>query len=463
MRHAIPSPSSAGRVTRGQIVTLTLFVSGLVCCILWGISLLWALGFGLLCFSGYAFSVGFSLPVIVRLLFQGVRRIANILTIFTLIGILTGVWRISGTIPLLIDWALSLINPTFFVLWSFLLCATLSSLIGTAFGTVSTLGVVCMLMAHTAGFNEVLVGGAILSGIYVGDRCSPMSSSTALICALTHTDIYGNFKRMMRNGALPFLLTCAGYALLSLLGPEHVMPEGATDALREHFRFHFMVVLPALVILIFGLLRIDVKIAMATSIVAASLAALIFQDASFSALLSAMVLGYEAPLEELAMLNGGGIISMAGVAAIVALSSSYSALFEKSGLLDSFEYMIERLARRTGAFRATALVGLLTTGLSCNQTLSIILTRQLCAHAQHNRREMAMYLENSVVLLSAVLPWSIAFSMCGLTLQQGPEIIPFALYLWMVPLYWCLRSRDVHQSCPRPLFQFLLAKKHHRD
>lgn len=457
------SPSSAGRVTRGQIITLGLFVCGLAVCVFSGISLLWALGFGLVCFSGYARSVGFSFPVIAALLFQGVRRIANILTIFTLIGMLTGVWRISGTIPMLIDWALSLINPTFFVLWSFLLCATLSSLIGTAFGTVSTLGVVCMLMAHTAGFNETLVGGAILSGIYVGDRCSPMSSSAALICALTHTDIYGNFKRMLRNGAAPFFLTCLGYALLSLPGPEHVMPEGATDALREHFRFHFWVLLPALIILLFGLLRIDVKIAMATSIVCASGAAVFLQGTPLSALLSSMVLGYEAPVGELAMLGGGGIISMATVAAIVALSSSYSALFEKSGLLDSFEYMIERLALRMGAFRATALVGVLTTGLSCNQTLSIILTRQLCAHAQHNRREMAMYLENSVVLLSAVLPWSIAFSMCGLTLQQGPEIIPFALYLWMVPLYWCLRSRDVHQSCPRPLLQFLLAKKKHRD
>ena len=176
-----------------------------------------------------------------------------------------------------------------------------------------------------------------------------------------------------------------------------------------------------------------------------------------------MVLGYRPPLEELSMLGGGGIISMFNVAAIVAISSSYSAVFEKSGLLDSFENMVDALARRIGAFRTTTLVGLLATGLACNQTLSIILTHQLTSHVQCNRREMAMYLENGVVLLSAVLPWSIAFSMCSLTLQQGAGIIPFALYLWVVPLYWSLRSRSIHQSCPRPLFQFFLAKKHHRD
>lgn len=253
------SSSSAGRVSRGQIITLGLFVGGLVLCIAAGRSLLWALGFGVFCFGGYARSTGIPLPEVLRLLLRGVRRISNILAIFTLIGMLTGIWRISGTIPMLIDWALTLINPTFFVLWSFLLCAALSTLIGTAFGTVSTLGVVCMLMAHTAGFNEVLVGGAILSGVYVGDRCSPMSSSAALVCALTHTDIYGNFKRMLRNGAAPFLLTCAGYALLSLFGPEHVMPEGATDALRENFVFNFWVLLPALAVLVLGVLRVNVK------------------------------------------------------------------------------------------------------------------------------------------------------------------------------------------------------------
>lgn len=456
------SSSSTGRVSRGQIVTLGLFVAVLVICLAAGLSLLWALGFGVVCFSLHARSTGIAFPEIARLLLRGIRRIANILTIFTLIGMLTGVWRISGTIPMLIDWALSLINPTFFVLWSFLLCAALSTLIGTAFGTVSTLGVVCMLMAHTAGFNEVLVGGAILSGVYVGDRCSPMSSSAALVCALTHTDIYGNFKRMLRSGAAPFLLTCAGYALLSLLGPGHVMPEGATDALRANFTFNAWVLLPAVVVLVLGLLRIDVKIAMAASIVLACGASLVFQHCSLSALLSTMLLGYRPPVDDIAMLKGGGIISMLNVAAIVAISSSYSALFEKSGLLNSFENMVERTAARIGAFRATALVGLLTTGLSCNQTLSIILTRQLCAHAQHNRREMAMYLENSVVLLSAVLPWSIAFSMCSLTLQQGPVIIVFALYLWMVPLYWCLRSRSVHQSCLRPPLEFFLAKKRRR-
>ena len=441
----MPVRHRSRKVTRGQLLALGLFIGGLAFCIAGGHSLLFALGFGVLCFSAHARSVGIPLPEVVRLLAKGVSRITNILVIFLLIGMLTGVWRLSGTIPFLIDWALSLIDPTFFILWCFLLCAGLSTLIGTAFGTVSTLGVICMLMGQTAGFNELYVGGAILSGVYVGDRCSPMSSSAALVCALTHTDIYGNFKRLLKDGFVPFLLVCAGYAALSLLEPVHDVDVNATAVLRENFRFGFWVVLPALIVLIFGAFRINVKGAMATSILFASGAAIVLQGADIPTLLRSMLMGYSAPHEGLAMLSGGGIASMANVTGIVAISSSYSALFERSGLLDSFEGAVVWLARRIGAFRTTALVGLFSTGLACNQTLSIILTHQLCSHVQSNRREMAMYLENSVVILSAVLPWSIAFSMVSLTLQQTAAIIPFALYLWVVPLYWCVRSRRAHQ------------------
>jgi len=433
------------QITAGQLITLGLFISGLVFCIANGFSLLFALLFGLIVFSLHARSVGIQPAEILRLLLRGVSRIANILIIFLLIGMLTGIWRLSGTIPFLIDWALSLIDPTFFILWCFLLCAGLSTLIGTAFGTVSTLGVICMLMGQTAGFNELYVGGAILSGVYVGDRCSPMSSSAALVCALTHTDIYGNFKRLLRDGSIPFLLVCAGYALLSLLEPVHEVDLNATAVLRENFHFDLWLTVPALIVLILGTFRINVKIAMATSIVLAVVIAIVFQQASPSEILNVMLFGYAPSQSGLAMLEGGGIASMANVIGIVAISSSYSALFERSGLLDSFEGAVVWLARRIGSFRATAFVGLLSTGLACNQTLSIIITHQLCSHVQANRREMAMYLENSVVLLSAVLPWSIAFSMVSLTLQQTAAIIPFALYLWMVPFYWCMRSKRAHQ------------------
>ena len=92
-----------------------------------------------------------------------------------------------------------------------------------------------MMLARSAGLDELATAGAIMSGIYVGDRCSPVSSSAALVCALTNTNIYANMRRMWTTSALPFALTCAGYLALSLSGPARLAAPDAAGQLDRFF------------------------------------------------------------------------------------------------------------------------------------------------------------------------------------------------------------------------------------
>ena len=61
-----------------------------------------------------------------------------------------------------------------------------------------------------------LLGGAMLSGVYFGDRCSPVSTSALLVSELTETNIYDNIKRMLKTALVPFLLSCGVYAALGM-------------------------------------------------------------------------------------------------------------------------------------------------------------------------------------------------------------------------------------------------------
>lgn len=76
------------------------------------------------------------------------------LLIFLLIGVITGVWRACGTIAVIVDWSSRLILPSVFVLVSFLLCAFVSMLSGTSFGTAATIGVVCMTISRSMGLSR---------------------------------------------------------------------------------------------------------------------------------------------------------------------------------------------------------------------------------------------------------------------------------------------------------------------
>ena len=78
------------------------------------------------------------------------------------------------------------------------------------------MGVICAALAAGMGIPTVYIGGAVISGSYFGDRCSPMSTSALLVSSLTGTDIYRNLGGMVKTSLVPFFVSVALYALLGL-------------------------------------------------------------------------------------------------------------------------------------------------------------------------------------------------------------------------------------------------------
>lgn len=186
-----------------EMVTIISFCIVLILCIILNISILYALITGLMIFCIYGRLKGHTLKQLVSMIISGVKTAKNILLVFVLIGMLTALWRACGTIPMIICYAVRLIHPRSVVLMSFLLNCGVSVLTGTSFGTAATMGVICMTMAVSMGANPVFVGGAILSGVYFGDRCSPVSTSALLVSELTGTSIFDNIRHMLRTALLP--------------------------------------------------------------------------------------------------------------------------------------------------------------------------------------------------------------------------------------------------------------------
>lgn len=70
--------------------------------------------------------------------------------------------------------------------------------------------------------------------------------------------------------------------------------------------------------------------------------------------------------------------------------------------------MIRKLNSKITPFGTTLLTSVVTAAVSCNQTLSIMLTNQLCGENNPDKKEFALSLENSAVVVAPLLPWSIA-------------------------------------------------------
>ena len=423
-------------------IVLLLFVVILLCCVVTGVSVLYALILGYVLFAVYSLARGFSLGELMQMSVNGVKTARKVLITFMLIGILTALWRQSGTIPAIVSYSSTLIVPQFFPVIAFLLNCALSFLTGTAFGTAATMGSICMTIGLAFNMNPVVMGGAILSGVFWGDRCSPVSTSALLVSEVTGTNLYNNIKLMFRTSMLPFALTCAIYVLIGFMMPlaEGDIPDVAGMFARE-FNIGAVAVIPAAVILLFAFARVNVVKTMSASIVAAAAVCVMFQGEPLKDVLLCALAGFEAKDAELAaMLDGGGMISMLKVAGIVCISASYAGIFQKTGLLDAVIGLIDKMNSKLSSFVTVVVISVISGAVSCNQTLAIMLTQQLCSKIVPDRQKFAIYLENSVVLIAPTIPWSIA-SGVPLTSVGAPVIaISMAFYLFLVPVCYAVKQ-----------------------
>ena len=423
-------------------IVLGLFCAALVLGIVLDVSMLWALGFGLLLFWVYGRRRGFSWRDLAKMTWEGVATVWKILFTFLLIGVMTALWRAAGTVPFLVCQASRLIRPGVFLLMSFLLNCGLSVLTGTSFGTAATMGVICAAMGTAMGVSPVLTGGAILSGVFFGDRCSPVSTSALLVAAITKTNVYDNIKAMLRTALLPFLLTCAIYGALGLSVHGTGVGLDLQAVFAGSFRLHWTALIPAAVILILAAFRVNVRLAMTASILSALPVCLFLQGMPVREVLLSALRGFTpADPEAAALVSGGGILSMLNVSAIVCLSSSYSGLFQKTGLLDGCKRGAARLNRALGRYRATAVVSIPAGMVACNQTLAILLTEQLCRDHYENKGDLALDLEDSAAITSPLIPWCIAGAVPLAMVGAPRTALLLAVYLWLIPLLRSLRRR----------------------
>ena len=416
-----------------------LFFLALCGSVVYGVFILYPLLLGLLSVGFVAWSRGYAIGTILRMGYTGAKQSLIVVEVFFHIGALTAAWRAAGTIGFLVHHGLQMLSPGAFLVGCFLLPLAFSVLLGTAIGTVGVICIALMVIAKAGGMDPALAAGAIVAGAYFGDRCSPMSSSAHLVASITRTDVYVNLKNMAKSSALPLLLALAGYAWLSLLHPLDATEEQFSARIAELFRLHPITALPALLVLAGGLLRIRIKNAMLYSTLTAIVIALSVQDMPAIDMLRALVVGYEAPADNPIsyLFTGGGWISIINSILIVFFSSAFAGIFEGAKLLVEVERGVTFLFHTVGGYVTNLIVSTTVSAVACNQTLAILLSAQIQNRlytGEQARTILALRLENTVILISALIPWNIALSLPLSILDAGPDSIPYMLFLWLMPL-----------------------------
>ena len=432
------------------------FLAAVAVCLATSHSLIWALLLGLVLFFILGLRRGFSVREMASMAWGKGRESLIVVPVFLLIGTVTALWRSSGTIAFFLYYGLRSISPSWFILMAFLLCTALSFALGTSFGVVGTAGVVLITLARSGGVDLSITAGAIISGAYFGDRCSPMSSCATLVAACTQTPLYSNIREMLKTALLPTALTAVIFVALSLQNPISSVDNGILTILSNDFALCWQVLLPAALVFLLPLLKVPIKWALAASAAAALAVTVLLQGQSVPDALRIAVCGYQPVQPELRdILSGGGLCSMLSCGAVVFITSLYAGILGGIDALAPARGEAAQLAEKLGRFPAAVIVSTMIAAIFCNQSVVVLMDEQLLADSYKTQgassTELAIDIANSGVVIAGLVPWSIASAVPLSTLDVGMEAIPCCVLLYMIPLCYLFTKRYFQAGQNRPV------------
>ena len=171
----------------------------------------------------------------------------------------------------------------------FLICCVFSYALGTCFGVAGTIGIIFVTMAKAGDVSALMTAGAVLSGGYFGDRCSPVSASASLTAFVTKTDLNTNVKLMAKTMIVPVAITSIMYAVLSITHPLKGIDPSISRMIDSGFKFSPVMLIPVAVMVILPLFKIKLKVTALISIVISAVLADVCQGAATVEFLKALL------------------------------------------------------------------------------------------------------------------------------------------------------------------------------
>jgi NhaC family Na+:H+ antiporter len=398
---------------------------------------------------------------------EGVRRAVSDtlepLLILLLIGALAGTWMLSGVVPAMIDYGLTLLAPSYFLVATCVLCALVSVASGSSWSTVATIGVALMGVGGALGFSPGLCAGAIISGAYFGDKMSPLSDTTNLAPAMAGGELFAHIRAMLWTTTPAFTLTLLLFTLIGLGAFEGLSGDvdlSQTRAVQEGLRQSVWVhpslfAVPALVVWLI-IKRVPTVPTLAIGALAGGLMAIWAQPAliehvgggagfkgSFMAVMNALSHKVSLPASDpvvAKLLTSKGMEGMLGTVWLILCALTFGGVMERIGALNLIS---EALLRRAKSDRALVFTtvgsGLFLNTTASDQYLAIIVPGRMYRKAYEERgfepEALSRTLEDSATVTSVLIPWNTCGAMQASVLGVATfAYAPFAFFNWLSPL-----------------------------
>ena len=398
----------------------------------------------------YLFCVAVRIPYnkVVDGAFEAIRMVVPTLCLLMAIGVMIGTWLQSGTIATIIAWGLKMINPAWLLPLTLLFCSLLSLVTGTSYGSVGSAGVAMMAIGNAMGINPGMVAGAVICGAMFGDKLSPLSDTTNLAPAVAGAKLGDHIRSMLWTTLPTYVITLI---IFTVLGFSQTAGDYTTgnisiyvDALNNEFHLGFLTMIPAILIIVLLLCKVNAISALGISSFAAGFVSFFVQHDTLQSIIRTAYNGYSTAIEEpvlQSILNRGGMGSMLQYVAIICFAVGMGGMLEKLGVLDHILNAIVRRINSDGSMiLATLITGYITSLISCSQPMAHVLTGRLMAPIFKDRKVapeiLSRCLEDSGTLAGPMIPWhGYGVYMAGTLGVAWAAFFPYLFLLYLTPIF----------------------------
>ena len=380
--------------------------------------------------------------------YEAIRVVVPTVCLLMAIGVMIGTWLQSGTIATIIVGGLRLIDPTWLLPLTLLFCAVLSLVTGTSYGSVGSAGVAMMAIGNAMGINPGMVAGAVICGSMFGDKISPLSDTTNLAPAVAGAKLGDHVRSMLWTTLPPFLISLVLFTILGIRQTSGDYNAGDLnlyiEALNGEFQLGLVTLIPAVLIIVLLLLKVEAIVALGISAVAAGAVSVFWQGASLQSVIQIAYNGYTTGIENgilQTILNRGGMSSMLQYVAIICFAVGMGGMLEKLGVLENILEMIVSHIRSDGTLiLATLLVGYVVSLISCSQPMAHVLTGRLMAPLFRDRKVapeiLSRCLEDAGTLAGPMIPWhGYCVYMSGTLGVAWAAFFPYLFLLYLTPFF----------------------------
>lgn len=373
-----------------------------------------------------------------------------VLIIFS-IGIFIAAMVFSGTIPTIIYYMVSVINPNFMIVLSFLVTGIVAVLIGTSWGTAGTVGIVMLSIASSMGVSMPMVAGAVISGAHVGQLLSPMSDTTNVAANLAQTPTMNLIKRISYYSIPVVIFAVVIYTVLGFAGGASGADVDEALLIRQEIKSVFnvnpLVILPMVLVFVMTFKKQPIIKSLLISAMVAIIFGTVFNGFSIWKGLDALFNGFDfqvvTGLEPegyseifMTLVNRGGVMGMISSALLAIAATCYGGVMIKIGAVNVVaEVLFGKVKSRIGLVFSSIAVAGIVVALTTSAYLAILIASDLFKEKFHDAGMDDTDLISSCISASSqfvvCVPWvDTAIYMASISGVATMVSLPFNIFCW---------------------------------